>query len=995
MSDKTRAIVPVRQLAQGKSRLLGVLTPQARVALVESLLANVLRALSEAEHIGRIIVVTPDEALSVPPGVERWQDLGIGLDAAVSFALRTLCAEKSGAGGVLVIAADTPGISASAVDQLLERVVSADVAVVPDRKGEGTNALWLARAMNFPTRYGPHSARRHLDNARALGLHGICVEMPALAMDVDVAEDLCFAPLSRSAAYDLLDRDLPSLLRAAEQRTREGFGLRVGYSRKVFIPLTHWCRDVCHYCTFAAPPRKGAKPFLDIEEILKIATEGVRAGCDEALFTLGDQPEDRYPAARAALDALGFSSTLDYLEYCARRVFEETGLLPHLNPGVMDTAMMQRLRRVSASMGIMLESSALRLTQKGGPHHRSPDKLPAVRLATLERAGQLSIPFTTGLLIGIGETRAERLDTLLDIRDLHERYGHIQEIIIQNFRAKPGTRMAGFPDAPLIELQWTIAVTRLLFGAGMSIQAPPNLSAGHLEQLIAAGVNDWGGVSPVTPDHVNPEAPWPQLTALEKQTRAAGRWLVQRLPVVPRYAQSLERWLDPGLHAAVRRRLDSEGYARERHWYAGAGMAPEPRYAALMSEAQGPSIPRIWQRAITGSIERSLRAARRGQPLASDDLLRLFAADGADFSAVIAAADELREHSVGDAVTYVINRNINYTNICSHSCGFCAFAKGRSARSLRGPGYRLDLEEIGRRVTEAWQRGATEVCLQGGIHPAYTGETYLQIVETARRAAPGIHIHAFSPLEVTHGAATLGLSLDAYLERLAHAGLRSLPGTAAEILVDEVRATLCADKLSSADWLGVMRAAHRQGLRSTATIMFGHIDTAAHWAQHLLSIRHLQRQTGGFTEFVPLPFVHMEAPLWRRGVARSGPSYREAMLMHAVARLALAPVIQNIQASWVKLGPDGAAQALLAGANDLGGVLMDESITRAAGGVNGQQMDAPRMRAAIASIGRRARERSTLYAEPPPRHGRMEWESEEFAALECLGAAPAPAARCA
>jgi FO synthase len=688
--------------------------------------------------------------------------------------------------------------------------------------------------------------------------------------------------------------------------------------------------------------------------VLDLAQAGKRAGCSEALFTLGDKPELRYARAREELESLGFATTLEYLAHCARLVFEQTGLLPHLNPGVMQQGDFEALRPVSASMGIMLETSALRLMERGMPHHRSPDKHPAMRLATLRAAGEAAVPFTTGLLVGIGETRSERIETLLAIRDLHEEFGHIQELIIQNFRAKPGTRMACHPEPPLEELLWTIAAARLVFGPSMSIQAPPNLSPAQLPGLIGAGINDWGGVSPVTPDHVNPEAPWPEITALERETQAAGRWLVQRLPIVPAFAIDGHRWLDPTLRTAVLRRIDAQGYVREEAWTAGSGSPPPARYGRLL-DRQSAHAPAF------RSLRSVLEHARQGKPPDERHIAPLFAADGADFTAVVQQADALREAEVGDAVSYVVNRNINYTNICSYSCGFCAFAKGRSARSLRGPGYNLDLEEIERRVAEAAQRGATEVCLQGGIHPRYSGQTYLEIVRAARRAAPGIHVHAFSPLEISHGAATLGLPLAEYLFRLKEAGLSTLPGTAAEILCDDVRAVICPDKLTATEWLEVMRTAHGAGIRSTATIMFGHVERPIHWARHLLAIRNLQEETGGFTEFVPLPFVHMEAPLWRAGRARSGPSFREAILMHAISRIVLYPLFPNIQTSWVKMGRQGALAALAAGANDLGGVLMDESITRAAGGVNGQELSAQDMQLAIRSIGRLPRQRTTLY----------------------------------
>jgi FO synthase len=746
-----------------------------------------------------------------------------------------------------------------------------------------------------------------------------------------------------------------ALLPAAQALTLQGFAEVVTYSRKVFIPLTQLCRDVCHYCTFAKTPRHLAQPYLGLEQVLGIARAGAAAGCREALFTLGDQPEARYAAARRALEALGFASTLEYLAHCAQRVHAETGLLPHLNPGVMGHADLVRLRPLAVSMGLMLESGSERLSARGGPHFGSPDKRPAARLATLRAAGELAVPMTTGLLIGIGETRRERIESLLALRELHARHGHLQEIIIQNFRAKPGTRMAHAPEPTLEEHQWTLAVARLIFGPAMSLQAPPNLQPQALTALIRAGVNDWGGVSPVTPDHVNPEAPWPHLAALAKATQTAGRTLTERLALTPRYVQRVANWVDPALRPAVLRLADASGRARTDDWFAGAG-TPAPSAFAQPRRR----LPR------TGAaLAALLGRATRGEELAEGELAGLFALEGNAMQAVLDAADELRAAQCGDEVSYVVNRNINYTNICLYHCGFCAFSKGRSAQSLRGPAYRLDLAEIARRTQEAWAAGATEVCLQGGIHPDYTGETYLAIVAAVKSACPDMHVHAFSPLEITHGAHTLGLPLRRFLADLRAAGLSTLPGTAAEILDPEVRAIICPDKLTGDEWLTVMREAHAVGLRSTATIMFGHVDTPLHWARHLLSVRALQRETGGFTEFVPLPFVHMEAPLWRRGLARSGPTLRESLLMHALARLCLHPHITNIQTSWVKMGPEGAALALRCGANDLGGTLMNESITRAAGGVNGQEFDAPRLIGLAAGIGRPARQRTTLYRRVP------------------------------
>ncbi len=777
----------------------------------------------------------------------------------------------------------------------------------------------------------------------------------------DAAQGACIA--ERDALEHLPAAALAPMMVTAEALTLIGFGQRVSYSRKVFIPLTQLCRDVCHYCTFAHSPRNLSEPYLSHEQVLALARAGEQAGCKEALFTLGDKPELRYRVAREGLASLGAASTLEYLERMARTVLEHTGLLPHLNPGLLTPADLQRLRPVAASMGLMLESSSPRLCARGGPHFGSPDKLPERRLATLRAAGELGIAMTTGLLIGIGESRLERIESLLLLRRLHQQFGHLQELIIQNFKPKIGTRMATVPEASLEEQLWTIAVARLLFGPGMSIQAPPNLRRGALECLIRAGINDWGGVSPVTPDHVNPEAPWPQIAELAASTAAAGRQLVERLALVPSFAREPERWTDPQVATRIRRLSDSRGCARSDGWFAGAAaslpsaawqwIAPLGARHARAS-AQGP-----------GDLRATLDAATRGQELAEHELTALFDVEGEELQAVLRAADELRARTVGDEVTFVVNRNINYTNICSYHCGFCAFSKGRSAATLRGPGYNLELDEVARRTREAADAGATEVCLQGGIHPSFTGDTYLGIVAAVREAAPNMHVHAFSALEIRHGAATLGLPLLEYLERLKAAGLSTLPGTAAEILDDEVRAVICPDKLTTQEWLSVIASAHRVGLRTTATIMFGHVEGPRHWARHLLQIRRLQAATSGITEFVPLPFVHMEAPLWRRGRARSGPTLREALLMHAIARLALHPLVTNIQASWVKMGPEGLALCLNAGANDMGGTLMNESITRAAGGVNGQQFDSAQMRELARRIGRPVRQRNTLYGSPP------------------------------
>jgi len=744
---------------------------------------------------------------------------------------------------------------------------------------------------------------------------------------------------------------LADLIAAAGSLRDEGHGRSISYSRKVFIPLTHLCRDVCHYCAFAEQPRAGRRAYLSPNEVLAVARAGAAAGCTEALFTLGDKPELRYRAAREALDALGYETTIDYLQAMCALVLRETGLLPHANPGIMSRSEIAGLRTVSASQGIMLESLSARLCEPGGVHYGSPDKQPEARLETLRLAGELRVPFTTGILIGIGETRAERLEALFAIRDLHRGFGHVQEVIVQNFRAKAATKLAAAAEPDLDDLLWSIAAARLILGPAMNIQAPPNLSPGVYPQLIAAGINDWGGISPVTPDHVNPEAPWPAIAELAERTAAAGKLLAHRLPIYPSYARDLAGWSAPEVATQVRRLSDAQGLARGDDWAPGTKATPR--------------MPPVHARSVDPAIVRIIARAQGGARLDAPEIVQLFAARDADCQRVVAAADELRQATSGDIVRYVVNRNINYTNICAYRCQFCAFSKGKTHEALRGAPYDLALDEIVRRAIEAWERGATEVCLQGGIHPSYTGETYLGICRAIKAAVPDMHIHAFSPLEVTQGAATLGMPVRSFLAELKAAGLSTLPGTAAEILDDEVRAVICADKVTTAEWLDVVRTAHGLGLRTTSTIMYGHIEHSLSWARHLLALRDLQIETGGFTEFVPLPFVHMEAPMYLKGAARRGPTFREAVLMHAVARLALHPHITNIQTSWVKMGPQGAAACLKAGANDLGGTLMNESISRAAGTEHGQEFPPEAMEDLIRSLGRTPEQRTTLYGPVP------------------------------
>jgi FO synthase len=817
--------------------------------------------------------------------------------------------------------------------------------------------------------------------------------------------------LASAEAFALVDEPWSALAPEARRLRQLGHGRLVTYSPKVFIPLTKLCRDVCGYCTFARPPRRGERAYMSEEEVLEIARAGAAAGCREALFTLGDKPELRYRVARDELAALGCSTTLEYLARCARLVLDETGLLPHLNPGVLSLEDTAALRSVSVSQGLMLETTAARLAERGGPHWASPDKLPAARLATIEAAGEARVPFTTGILIGIGETRRERLEGLLAIRRLDERFGHIQELIVQNFRAKPGTRMASSPEPPLEELLWTCAAARLVLGPSWHIQAPPNLSYAEFPRLLEAGIDDWGGVSPVTLDHVNPEAPWPELELLGEATRSRGLELAPRLAIYPEYAAEPERWLDPGVASHVLAQADGQGLAREDGWVAGASERPDsrensedpsPRAAALFKGAPSllpaasvqskharvgngfaPEVsgirPATRLTPVSAAVGDALAKVREEIELGEDDITELFQARGRDFAAVVAAADDLRREVCGDTVTYVVTRNINYTNVCYFRCGFCAFSKGKLAANLRGAPYLVPLDEIVRRCEEAWDRGATEVCLQGGIHPAFTGDFYLDVCRAIKEVLPELHVHAYSALEVWQGAATLGLPLQDYLGRLKTAGLASLPGTAAEVLDDEIRAVICPDKVTTDQWLDVHQTAHEVGLRSTTTIMFGHVDGPRNWARHLLRLREQQRHSGGFTEFVPLPFVHMEAPLYLQGRARRGPTLREAVLMHAVGRLALHPWITNVQASWVKLGLDGARMALRAGANDLGGTLMNESISRAAGASHGQELPPEAMESTIRSVGRTPRQRTTLYGKPPAERQRASFGAPPLA----------------
>ena len=976
VTSLTFAIVPVKSLARAKQRLGTALTADTRPRLVLAMLDDVLAALGRVPSIAKVVVVTRDER--VAEAARRREAIvfaepdGADMNAAIAAGLGE--AHRLGAERALVIPGDVPLATPTDIEAVLRAAPRDSGAIAPDARREGTNALLLPLPAPFAPAFGIGSFEEHKRRAHTTGLSLVTVERDGLARDIDMPDDLArleglpgYAQLgigrdrrlSPEEAYALEAADLDQVTARAEAMTVAGFGTTVSYSRKVFIPLTQLCRDVCHYCTFAHTPRQGTPAFLSPDEVLAIARAGKAAGCKEALFTLGDKPELRYRAARDALSQLGYDSTLAYVEAMAKLVLKETGLLPHINAGIMDEAWARRFKSVSASQGIMLETTSDRLSERGGPHFGSPDKVPAVRIEAIDAAGRAGVPFTTGLLIGIGETRAERIEALLAIRDLNDRHGHIQEVIIQNFRAKPGTRMATAAEPSLDEHRWTIAAARLILGPAMSLQAPPNLhDMRDLGALIRAGVNDWGGVSPVTPDHVNPEAPWPHVAKLADATTAAGRTLAQRTAIAPAHAKEPQRWLAKEMIAPVLRLLDASGFAREDDWAAGdASREPPAADIQLVKKKAAP---------VTSVIARSIDKALSGRRLDEREIAALLAARGDDFSAICSAADHLRRARCGDEVTYVVNRNINYTNICTYGCKFCAFSKGRLSANTRDKPYDLELEEVAERTREAWERGATEVCLQGGIAPKYTGHTYLAIVEAVKIGAPDIHVHAFSPLEVWHGAETLQLDLRAYLGRLKDQGLSSLPGTAAEILDDEVRRVLCPDKIGTDQWIAVMEAAHAVGLKSTATIMFGHLDQPIHWARHLIRVRDLQERTGGFTELVPLAFVHMESPIYLRGQARKGPTFREAVLVHAVGRLVLDSVIPNVQASWVKLGSDGAGACLAAGANDVGGTLMNESITRAAGAAHGQEMVASAIEDMIRRAGRIPRQRTTFYGSPPP-----------------------------
>nr|WP_026206554.1 bifunctional FO biosynthesis protein CofGH [Actinoplanes globisporus] len=765
----------------------------------------------------------------------------------------------------------------------------------------------------------------------------------------------------------------------------------VTYSKKVFIPLTRLCRDRCHYCTFVTVPHRLPAAFLEREEVLEIARQGAAQGCKEALFTLGDRPEDRWPAARQWLDERGYDSTLDYVRACAIAVLEETGLLPHLNPGVMSWDELQRLKPVAPSMGMMLETTATRLwSEPGGPHFGSPDKEPAVRLRVLDDAGRVGVPFTTGILIGIGETRAERIDSIFAMRRTAREFGHIQELIIQNFRAKPDTAMRGMPDAELRELAATVAVSRIIMGPRARIQAPPNLIDAEFELLIRSGIDDWGGVSPVTPDHVNPERPWPQIELLREKSAEAGFVLKERLTIYPEYVKRAnEGWLDPRLAAHVVALADENGLAREEAIPVGkpwqepddamgtgridlfatidtTGRTGDRRsdfddvygdwteVAAHITKGDHHSTPTD---VLAGLKLASENPAALLEARHEDKAMALFGADGSALDELARIADDLRKEVNGEDITYVVNRNINFTNVCYVGCRFCAFAQ----REQDADAYRLSVDQVADRAEQAWRDGASEVCMQGGIDPKMPVTAYADLVRAVKQRVPGMHVHAYSPMEIVTGASKAGVPIREWLTELKEAGLDTIPGTAAEILDDDVRWVLTKGKLPASTWVEVVSTAHQVGIRSSSTMMYGHVDHPRQWLGHFRVLAGVQDRTGGFTEFVALPFIHTNAPIYLAGIARPGPTWRENRVVHAMARILLHGRIGNIQCSWVKLGDEGTRVMLNGGCNDLGGTLMEETISRMAGSEHGSARTVSELKELAAAAGRPAVERTTVY----------------------------------
>lgn len=990
---KRWVIVPVKCLGQAKQRLAQVLNKAERASLMLAMLEDVLSVLINIPEIEGITLVSRSvrvKELGRSFNIETYEESTNGDQSSAITEAAEYVASSYGATRMLTLSADIPGFRQDDVQALLQQ--TEPIVLVPDRQGTGTSAVLADLPLTLRLQFGESSLHKHMVSGfpRPVLFHN-----QSIARDIDTVSDikealhvlpdcatrqfLINSGIAVSISAKLIEYEealvlanetnLDLLCKRAVELRNHGHGNILTYSRKVFIPLTQLCRNVCHYCAFAQSPSQLEQPYLPLSEIIEIARKGAESGCKEALFTLGDKPELRYRVARVALMEMGFNSTLDYLKHAAEQVHAETGLLPHLNLGVLSAQDIHCLRPVAPSIGLMLESVSDRLCEKTQPHYGSPDKLPVARLTTIENAGKYHIPTSTGILIGIGETRLERVESLLALRDLHQRFGHLQEIIVQNFRAKAGTKMASYTEPDEDELIWTVAVARILFGPKMNIQVPPNLNPNGLRRIIDAGINDFGGISPITPDFVNPEAPWPQISSLEFLAEERGMQLKERLCIYPEYIQDAEVWTDKNWLKSLYAATDEQGKVRDNNWFAG-GKVRGP-YTVKKPSGVDPKLQELLDR------------TENGDRLDSEDIVELFRVDDSGFDAVVSAADQCRQNAVGEDVSYIVNCNINYTNICELHCHFCAFSKGKPSNGLRGVPYLMSIDDIQVRTRKAFALGATEICLQGGIHPAFTGETYLEILTAVKDAAPGIHVHGFSPQEVRHGAKTLGLTLEHYLDRLIDAGLDSLPGTAAEILNNNIRARLCPDKLSTQEWLRIIETAHANGLSTTATIMFGHIEHAVHWAEHLLLIRDIQSRSKGFTEFVPLPFIHQKSPLYLRRYSRKGPTWREAILMHAVARLVLHGQIDNVQTSWVKMGRQGTMACLNAGSNDLGGTLMSESISKAAGTEHGEKLTPDSIKQFIALTGRNPRQRNTLYANVEPDRPYTDFHTSAQPRSEC------------
>lgn len=740
----------------------------------------------------------------------------------------------------------------------------------------------------------------------------------------------------------LLRAPLDSLLPVAAALRDEGLvdagrpGV-VTYSRKVFVPLTTLCRDRCHYCVFVDTPgqlnllRKPA--YMSPEQVLTVVRQGQALGCKEALLTLGDRPEERWPEARAWLDAHGFASTIDYVAHIARLITAETGMLVHANPGVMHPDELAALRPVSPSMGMMLETTSRRLFEEPGQvHFGSPDKDPDLRLSVIDDAGAAGIPFTTGILVGIGETVRDRAESLVAMRDRHDRHGHVQEIIVQNFRAKPRTAMQGAPDADLAEYVAAVATARLVFGPRMRIQVPPNLSdPGELGLLIAAGIDDWGGVSPLTADHVNPERPWPQIDDLAAQTAAHGYTLRERLTAHPEFVRDAARWIDPALHAPLRALADAEGLAADVTPHAslpgsahaetsgGRGtegglpldVASSARPSSSAHPGSTPSAHPGSHAGVPGGVPGSDLGVRRlaeraaSDPLSLDDAdwVRLLRTTGAELDDLTAAADDARRYTVGEPITLVQNRNLTSTGL------------RRTGRTAPGE---FDLDDATAIAADAAALGATEICIQGALRGDEDPAGYLDLVRAVKRGAPGIHVHAYRPLDVRDLADRGGLGLAGALAALREAGVDTVPGTGVKVLSERVRALVAPGDLEIDHWVEGITAAHHAGFRSTSVLFYGHVETAEERIAHLRRLREIQTETRGFAEFVPIPLPGGDVPL----VADRAP-IDEHRAMVAVSRLMLSGSIPHVQIPWTRVGRDTAAVLLRSGGDDLGGTLYD------------------------------------------------------------------------